>query len=345
VFNSADSKFSKHFGFSLEEVAKFIPDDPSISEKIKAWYHGYTFGDGGLQVFNPFSFMRYVASGEFEGHRTGNALGKRFMGYLEPYLTSVIRDLFTLMNGGKIIVRRFNHIVNYEMNEIPFNEIWHILVMAGFLTYQANNDPDVYGGGTVFIPNIEVADQWHTEFIQSFQNILAKEENILVFFEQFQKSLSNFDESLLQHTMQEFLNLVYSSGDQREDTQTAIHYENVYHTFFLSAFKATFASEHPDHVQSYREPCNGVFSISIKFPGADRKWVIFEFKRSFTKEALSDDAKIAHQQVIDRNDSSWLHGYDVWLIGISFNGSEMYKLVTTLSRRNVKKEYIKVSSQ
>jgi Predicted AAA-ATPase len=347
VYNSANKEFSKHFGFSHEEVGKYIPDDPSLTEKIKDWYHGYRSGERALQVFNPYSFMCYVTSGKFESHRTSTiVLGKRFtcMTYLEQFLFPAISEFFALMNGGRIIVPRLKHVVNYETKALQLYEVLHILVLTGFLTYQANNNPEINGGGTVFIPNIEVAVQWHDEFIQSFQNILLKEASFSVFSNNFHNSLSDFNVSLLQETMQEFLRLLYTTGDQREDAQTAIHYENAYHTFFLSAFKATFASKDSIEVKSYRESGNGVFGISIKFQATAKKAVFIEFNRSFTKEALNDDAEIAHQQIIDRTDFSWLRGNTVWLIGVSFSASDMSKLVTSIVDVTLESS-VKVSSR
>jgi Predicted AAA-ATPase/PD-(D/E)XK nuclease superfamily len=328
VFDVADNKFSEHFGFSFNEISHFFPPGTpvEIKEKVKFWYNGYRFGTN-CKVLNPYSFMSYITEGEFKGYWTGTAVGVTFMPYLEPYLTSAMGSLLVLMDGGALEVPKLNHVINYETRQKPLSEVLHFLVLAGYLTYQANPET---GGGIVSIPNMEVAVQWKTEFMQSFQNILAKEASLSAYFKKFQESITNFNKELLQESMQEFLLFVSSRDLQHRDSETTFH-ENVYHTFFLGAFLITFSTQ----AISNGEGGKGFFDIMIDLSGSKRA-VIFEFKRSLSLEALTDDAKKAHKQIVDRKYFTKLSGYDVLLVGVSFFKKDMSKLVTSEIKTQLK---------
>jgi len=162
AYTVLDERFSKHFGFSEEEIEKMlddmerdgIADAKSKLAPIREWYNGYQFGQE--VVYNPWSTMMCFSRGfDFSSHWGISADRLLHDKFLET--TDGVR-----MNIGELMAQRSVQVIIYK--DLRFDSpltaeqhIWTLLLSAGYLKATAT----VFEGDTAIcrtaIPNKEVS--------------------------------------------------------------------------------------------------------------------------------------------------------------------------------------------
>jgi len=194
-----DKKFSKSYGFTQEEVDELISHlpYPNLSEDIKKWYNGYTYG--GEVVYNPWSVMQCLAN---EGTIDAYWIDSGNTGLIDKTLLSddMQPALQKLVSGEDIILPITKHIDFNEIDE-P-DSLYSLLLFSGYLNaHVVDFASKVYA---LSIPNEEVKYiyekrilKWLTKQLNTKSNIYYSFINLLAdgkideFKEQFQEFLQN----------------------------------------------------------------------------------------------------------------------------------------------------------
>ena len=309
VYCTSDEYYSSSFGFLLPEITKFVSAD--LREGVIDWYNGYTFGSE--TVINPWSFMNYLKRRKLSSYWVDTSYTETLSVFLSPHAKATITSVLDLICCGAIDVTPLKPQVNYTAQIWDINSILHFLVHTGYLTYKLNPVTQRY---QVSIPNKELEEHWKTEFIPLAKYFMT--ELNPQFPENIKNCLTEFNYADLEKIMKEMVNYC-SSFDLTS--------ENSYHMFFYGCFFAVLNGNNNIIVSSNKEAGLGRYDIRIEFRDI-KKAVVFEFKKSRTKEQLEKDAKEGLNQC-QRNDyGADLRDYKCLLIGVSFFKKEMSKLCT-----------------
>ncbi len=280
-----DNPFSKHFGFTWDEVNRILSDisQEHRSKAVREWYNGYRIGDH--TMYNPWSIMKVAAYPESE---------------LQPYWVNtsdnqLIKSLITRQNAmpkadleallqGKSVQKRLE--TDIVLGKTNASNLWSMLVHSGYLTSQNTTMEDGAYQCELVIPNREVQTFFrHT--IQDWSNEQTGPTGLNVVIE----SLLAEDMPRFAHHFSEAVRHVLSYHD------TAGHLpERVCHVFLLgmlATLQKTFL------VRSNRESGLGRYDLSLIPRDPSKTGYVFEFKQA--EADLQKTAKDALQQ-IHRND-------------------------------------------
>jgi Predicted AAA-ATPase len=89
LYSSESKQYSQYFGFTKEEITTFLKDDKEQIQEVMEWYNGYYMGSH--QMINPWSFMNYVATKEFQSYWVQTASTDSICTTINPVL-SLQRD-------------------------------------------------------------------------------------------------------------------------------------------------------------------------------------------------------------------------------------------------------------
>lgn len=172
VFSVADEYFSRHFGFTHEEISNFLNNDADLVAKVLEWYNGYQIGPH--LVVNPWSFMSFVARQKLRSYWIQTSYFESVATVLEPHLQKILAQTFCLLNQGTqncVTVPVLVPNINYANATFgTADNILHFLVLTGYLTYQPIDDET----GTVFIPNKEIRMHWASEVVSLTKSYLHR---------------------------------------------------------------------------------------------------------------------------------------------------------------------------
>ncbi len=300
-YSVLDKRFSRHFGFSQEEVDQLLiaADCCDRVDDIKEWYDGYVFGK--TEVYCPWDVINYVSvllddpDAEPENywlHTSGNHIIREFVGRFK------VKGKFeTLMNGGTI-TETISDQLTYEQLQKSEQNLWSVLVMTGYLTKAYPQET----GKTVAlkIPNAEIAGIFQEAVVSLFQDTLDKSRQ-----EALMEALWSGDEELASKIMSDLLWKTISYMD---------YHENYYHAFMAGLFVGTGYETHSN-------PESGLGRPDLELLDEEnRRAMIIEAKRSGSKEQMVKDCEAAIGQIRERGYVKGIDpGYEtVRCYGISF---------------------------
>ncbi len=159
VFSLLSKPFSRHFGFTSEEVAVLASEYGGIEQlpEIERWYNGYRFGD--TTIYNPWSVLCYLSN-----------RGDGFKAYwVHTSSDDILRellvdggrvdgaDLETLLGGGIIDKPVDEHLVLRDVRSSSAS-IWSFLLFSGYLRADGRVGDDAAGRPVyaLRLPNYEV---------------------------------------------------------------------------------------------------------------------------------------------------------------------------------------------
>jgi hypothetical protein len=305
------SYFSEHFGFSLEEAREFLGNDESILSGVLKWYDGYTIG--ATTVINPWSFMSYIVVGQLRSYWTDTSFTATIRAILQPHIKVALLVTFRLLfEVNPVPTPLLSSKVDYSSVSMSVTSILHFLVHTGYLSYTSHDGCTGY----VRIPNYEVREHWREHVVNMVRDTVFLEASVSQARLQEALLASPFEKTVLEDIMH---GLMYSSIS-RFDTIS----ENSYHCFFLGCFSTAFDGVPGVKVKSNRESGMGRFDIIIAFEGVHRVF-IFELKKAATITALKSKATQALKQALVSDYAAEFHGFQCFLIGVSFFHEAMSK--------------------
>ena len=211
ICSSGHEAYSEYFGFTREEVSKFLDGDEEKIKSVMTWYNGYYMGSH--QMINPWSFGKYINHGELKSYWARTANFHSIQSIIHPTISVELVEIFgKLYSGQEHEIGELRTAVNY-MGEATTNSILEFLTHVGYLTYR---------DGRVSIPNREIKFEWEDHALG-----LAKSKTVVPLFQQpvmdaLQAAQVNI--SLLEDKMRNIL---------PECSFHDLITENSYHMFFL----------------------------------------------------------------------------------------------------------------
>ena len=139
--------FTEYTGFTEKEVRSLCDENQVDFDQMRFWYDGYSFEKSG-SIYNPYSVMETIKSGEFESHWQKTSVAENLVTYINMDQDGLQSDILKLLSGEplKVNVRGFsNDFENFRSKD----DVLTLLIHLGYLSYDKNT-------GRVRIPNEEV---------------------------------------------------------------------------------------------------------------------------------------------------------------------------------------------
>ena len=280
-----DARLSEYFGFTQKEVDQLLSDlDASDqSEKLKAWYDGYHFGD--FDIYCPWDVMNYVLDlqrnpkakpASYWKNTSDNAIIRSFIDYAGSNIT---KKLEILLSGG-YIVQRVDEGLTYDYLHSSEENLWSILYLTGYLTKVRENDleSEIPEGATaLMIPNAEIKEIFETTVIRWFDDS-AKTWNRNELFD----AVWSGDSERITKEMNGLLRRTISYHDYRED---------FYHAFLAGIF--TGAGYMVDSNKEHGEGRSDVVVYDV----INARVAVFEAKYTKTLEKMEETCDAALHQI------------------------------------------------
>ena len=171
-YSLLDKNFSNFYGFTQDEVDELLTNMPylNLSESIKKWYNGYTFGNE--IVYNPWSVMCCLSNnGKFETYWIDSGgtglIDKTFLS------DNIQADLQKLVSGEDIVLP-ISKYINFSSIEKP-NGLYSLLLFSGYLNaHVVDLYENIY---SLSIPNMEVYHIYKERLLQWVYRQLNAQDN------------------------------------------------------------------------------------------------------------------------------------------------------------------------
>jgi len=148
--------FAKYTGFTENEVKQLCEQKGLDFDKTKKWYDGYSFGSE-TSIYNPFSVMSAIDTGEFESYWKQTSAAENLMTYMEVEIQKEKSELqakiLKLVAGENLEV----DVSNFNNDCENFNsddDVLTLLIHLGYLSYDKNTK-------RVRIPNEEIRTEFN----------------------------------------------------------------------------------------------------------------------------------------------------------------------------------------
>ena len=303
-YSVLDDAFSDYFGFTQEEVDKFLKDTDlqDKADVFRTWYNGYIFGS--TPVYCPWDVANYASdllknrNKRPDNYWINTSHNSILLTFVERTEFDVSDKFETLLNGGTI-EQTISDELTYDTLHESEDNLWSVLLMTGYLTkVDPDDDRDVV---ELKIPNAEIAAIFEETVVKRFNKALALDRSR-------QKTLMDAlwegDEEKASEIMTDILFDTISYHD---------YHENYYHAFMTGIISGLGYA-----VRSNQENGLGRSDIDVREKRRKRGMVL-EAKKSDKEEDMEKDALEGKQQIIDKEYLRGFSGFDsVICYGISF---------------------------
>lgn len=294
VYAADDVRYEEAFGFTKEEVEKFLADYRLQNHfgEVKEWYDGYRFGNA--DIYCPWDVMNYVddLSGNDKAqpkaywiNSSGNDLVKRLIEKADTTTRDEIEQLIT----GNAVEKRIRLDLTYDEIDQRIENMWSVLFTTGYLT-QTGSETD--GRYRLVIPNKEVREVFILQIREWFEQVIA---NDRASTEKINRGFLEGKTEDIQQELTMFLSETISILDTKARNEEK---EIFYHGILLGILKNNSGWA----VKSNRESGNGFADIMIKPKNPDTG-IILELKYARSINDLDQACERALNQIKDR-------GYD-----------------------------------
>lgn len=195
--------FVKYTGFNEDDVKNLCEMYHMDFELIQKWYDGYHFDEIG-SVYNPYSVMETVKSGDYSSHWQKTSAAESLIRYINMDQDGLQADIIKLIANEpiKVNTRGFmNDIESFASKD----DVITLLIHLGYLAYDKNSQ-------TVRIPNEEVRLE--------FKDILEKPKHTKLL------DLVRLSEKLLSDTLEGNEEEVGNAIERVRETNYAPQYYN-----------------------------------------------------------------------------------------------------------------------
>ena len=304
-YSVTSRKFSRYFGFEADEVKAMLHTFGLLDkyEAIREWYDGYIFGN--TEVFCPWDVVSYLSAAiddeeeepqNFWANTSSNSILNDFINHGRIDCSEKFE---TLLNGG-IITEDIRDDLTYDRISDTEQNLWSVLLMTGYLSKADKTT------GTkkikLRIPNAEIAELFRDAVVDRFQRTLDTTSA-----DAFIAAMWNKDEETASRALSEILWTSISYYDYGED-------------YYHGLLNGLFASR-GYQPESNDEAGLGRLDLRVK-DRANRRILLFEFKRSKALEDLESDCNEAIRQIKEKGYSeSMPDGYEQQVVyGVAFYG-------------------------
>ena len=163
-----DDNYSKHFGFTEEEVSDLLhrsgmDNNIGTVAQMKSWYNGYNIG--GITIYNPWSIMNWLDSkGVFKAYWVGTASTTLIENAL--MLDKFQGEIQSLIDGETVDMIADSKMVFGDITSSS-NALYNLLLFSGYLTV-ADLEQGKSGmyNCMVRIPNREILEIFEVSAVQ-----------------------------------------------------------------------------------------------------------------------------------------------------------------------------------
>ena len=287
IVNSVlDEKYSKYFGFTVDEVnamASYYGQEEKLNE-LQEWYDGYRFGS--TEIYNPWSVANYFYNNcqakPYWTNTSDNEIIREILASLTP---EIAEELFMLMQG-ETIQASLNMDVIYPKITDGTDTIFSFLLVAGYLR-PVNAAVETEFGTFIELelPNKEIRRVYNTEILSWIRGAL--DGNVM---EGVQKALYLNDGKRLQEALSKYMITCISCFDGAT--------EGFYHGMMLG-LAAGMSSRY--YIRSNRESGYGRFDLMLEPKNHSMPGIIMEFKATKNISELTACAEEALEQIDEKH--------------------------------------------
>lgn len=303
-YSVIDNEFSDYFGFTQNEVEKFLSDfDLSDKKDItKEWYDGYLFGK--TEMYCPWDVANFIKAltknhdARPKNYWENTSSNDAIKAFFEMPECDPSEKFEILLNGGSI-TETVTDALTYDQAYESENNLWSVLLMTGYVT-PVRPDQAFSNQKELRIPNREVASIFQDVVVEQFKKSVDKTQ-----LHDLMNALWNENEALATEIVSDLLWNTISYFDYKED---------YYHAFLAGIFvgRGKYA------VNSNKECGLGRPDIELK-DKRNRRCLIIEAKHSKNEEDMKKDCELAIKQIKEGQYALNLKGYrQVLRYGIAF---------------------------
>ncbi len=183
VLSIAVVRFDEQFGFTDDEVKKFL-DDSGLGDhftEAKEWYDGYHLGNADVYcLWDVINYVDHLTADPkarpqaYWINSSGNSLVKRFIDIADKSTKDEIERLI----AGEAIEKKIRLELTYDEIDKSIDNLWSVLFTTGYLTSDGiadSADGEGYAYGLV-IPNREVQEVFTSQIQEWFSRTVIKGE-------------------------------------------------------------------------------------------------------------------------------------------------------------------------
>ena len=308
-----DARYSRHFGFTPEEVRRMAEyyGVPEKFDEICRWYDGYRFGQ--TDIFNPWSVLGYfndnckpqpfwVSTG------SNDIIGEILAGASDD----TKEQLRKLLEGQSVRTTIDTSVIYPSIKDNP-SSIYSFLLVAGYLkiveTQRFFEDEYIY---KVAIPNLELHSIYKKEILSKLSDVIPPSSVMAI-----REAICEQDAEQLQEQLRKLLLQTISYNDAAS--------ESFYHGLVLGLCAML---DDGYYVTSNRESGEGRFDIQLMPRREDLPGILIEVKseKNCSEDALKKLAKAALEQIDERNYDADMKMHEVHEIikyGVAFCGKHV----------------------
>ncbi len=276
-----------YFQEHIEKIAHQQKSNAAaIIEDVRLWYNGYRFSKEETYVYNPYSVLLYLDSGEIENYW--------FESGTPTFLITIIRQKYRSLKNverGKVSVSSLG---TFNIENIP---LITILFQAGYLTIKDYNHKT--RKFTLGSPNQEVLISFQKNLLSAFT--YADEPDVENYLEQIKEALEKKDiEQFCLHVKSLFANIPY---------HLHLEEERYYHSIFQCMAYLLGMDAHSEVAMN-----KGRIDLVL----VTKKYMYlleFKFNHSARKALKQIESKKYYEKYLGQ-------GKKIVLLGISFNRKE-----------------------
>lgn len=282
----------KYVGFTEQEVRTLCTAASLDFDEVQNWYDGYILGEN-LHIYSPKSVLDAVRRRQLNNYWTQTETYESLKSYINSNFDHLKEDIIYMLAGNscKITTRRFqNDMININSKD----DVFTLLIHLGYLAYDIRSSE-------VFIPNLEIADEFKNAIEDSGWNIIA--------------SALAASESLLAATLAGDCDTVAQYIDKIHLENTSIiSYNNENALSCVISIAYFFARK--DYMLIRELPSGKGFADIVFLPrrNIDKPAMVIELKWDQSSQG-------AIRQILDKQYPESLHDYsgNILLVGISYN--------------------------
>ena len=288
IHSVLDYEYAEFFGFTQSEVEAML-QEYSLSDKleeVRDWYDGYQFG--AVEVYNPWSVVNYVDTvgnypDAFPKPYWSNTSSNQIVRYLVESAEDEAKAEIEALIQGQSIQKVVHEDITYEDIYKNQNNLWNFLFFTGYLKKTKETLVEENIVLTLEIPNREIRYLFRNT-IQLWFDEKIKTTDLSRLY----SGILSGNAGLVQQELSPLLLHSISCMDS---------YENFYHGFLLGILLGLDGYK----VTSNREAGNGRYDIALESRDGMKTPIIFELKVASKRPELTEKAKDALQQIVDKN--------------------------------------------
>lgn len=308
IISVLNNGYAEYFGFTEPEVKELL-DYYGLSEQMpamKEWYDGYQFGT--VEIYNPWSALSFVSDLLEDKHAfpkpywsntSSNSIIKTLIELADLKTKNAIEDLV----DDKTIKSVIHEDITYSDIHDSTENLWNFLFFTGYLKKVSEfmSDGQIYMN--MKIPNEEIRYIYKTKISEWTQEQIKRTDLSIMYQAMLTGKIIEFQQNL-----EKQLRDSISYFDEKEA---------FYHGFLLGLLNPI-----EDYIaESNRESGDGRSDILLKSYDVKKPAVIIEIKHAKSFQDMQGAARIALEQIEDRQYARELErdGYEnIIKYGIAF---------------------------